>query len=107
MRAIGSFKLCFLFEMIISIISTIHIPLLTSTTLTRALALLGELLEVREHPTQHFVVCGGSSLLALGLVTRTTTKDVDILARIEAGTLVTPRPLPMWLLEAASGICKT
>lgn len=77
---------------------------ITPDTLEKALSLLGELLTVRNHPPQHFVVCGGSSLLALGLVSRTTTQDVDILARIDAAGLVTPRPLPDWLLTAAGEV---
>jgi hypothetical protein len=77
---------------------------ITPTTLDRALSLLGELLAARNHPPQHFVVCGGSSLLALGLVSRTTTQDVDILARIEANRLVTLRPLPDWLRVAADDV---
>jgi len=77
---------------------------ITPATLDRALALLGELLDVRQHPPQHFVVCGGSSLVALGLVRRTMTQDVDILARVEADHLVTPRPLPGWLREAAGEV---
>ena len=72
--------------------------------LDRALGLLGELLVARDHPSQHFVVCGGSSLLALGLVSRMTTQDVDILARIEADQLVTPRPQPAWLHAAANDV---
>lgn len=79
---------------------------ITPSTLDRALSLLGELLSARDHPPQHFVVCGGSSLLALGLVSRSTTQDVDILARIEANNLVTPRPLPDWLLGAAGEVGK-
>lgn len=79
-------------------------PAINPDTLHRALALLGELLEVRNHPEQSFVVCGGSSLLALKLVRRTTTQDVDILAKIEGDTLVTPRPLQPWLLEAANDV---
>lgn len=79
---------------------------ITPATLDRALSLLGELLAARNRPPQHFVVCGGSSLLALGLVTRTTTQDVDILARIEANSLVTPRPLPDWLRSAADDVGK-
>jgi len=77
---------------------------ITPVTLNRALSLLGELLAARNHPPQHFVVCGGSSLLALGLVNRTTTQDVDILARIEANHLVSPRPLPDWLRTAADDV---
>lgn len=77
---------------------------INSSTLDRALGLLGDLLAARDHPAQHFVVCGGSSLLAQNLVRRTTTQDVDILARFEAGRLVTPRPLPSWLLAAAAEV---
>jgi hypothetical protein len=79
-------------------------PRINPQTLTQALTLLGELMEVRGHPAQHFVVCGGSSLLALGLVSRNTTRDVDILARVEHDSLVTPRPLPEWLLTAAADV---
>lgn len=79
---------------------------ITRTLLDRALGLLGELLAARHHAPQHFVVCGGSSLLALGLVSRTTTQDVDILARIDANRLVTPRPLPDWLRSASDEVGK-
>ncbi len=79
---------------------------ITPETLDRALGLLGELVAARNHPSRHFVVCGGSSLLALGLVSRTTTQDVDLLARIEANNLVTPRPLPDWLRVAANDVGK-
>ncbi len=71
-------------------------------SLTEALELLGELIE--EKPAQHFVVCGGSSLLALGLVQRTTTRDVDVLASVENGKLVTAKPLPEWLRQAAGKV---
>ena len=77
---------------------------ITSSTLDQALGLLGELLAARNHPEQHFVVCGGSSLLALGLVHRTTTQDVEILAKVDANGLSTPRPLPDWLLKAADEV---
>ena len=66
--------------------------------LEEALALLAELIEDQE--PQHYVVCGGSSLLALGLIRRTTTKDVDVLASLEDGRLVSARPLPEWLFKA-------
>ena len=71
---------------------------ITSELLHRALGLLGELMVLRAHSGQHFVVCGGASLLALGLVRRTVTQDVDILGRIDVGEIVSPRPLPNWLL---------
>jgi len=79
---------------------------ITPDSLDRALGLLGELIAARGHSLQHFVVCGGSSLLALGLVKRTTTRDVDILARVGPDGLVTPRPLPDWLLDAAAEVGK-
>jgi len=72
--------------------------------LKEALGLLSEFFE--SHPPQHFVVCGGSSLLALGLIRRTTTRDVDILARIEDGHLVTAKPLPEWMFEAIRKVGK-
>jgi hypothetical protein len=58
---------------------------------------------VRHHPAIHLVVCGGSALIALGLVTR-TTQDVDVLATLENGQLLCARPLPEWLLAAAEAV---
>lgn len=75
---------------------------LNSDLLDEALSLLAEL--TAEHPSQHLVVCGGSSLIALGLVRRATTRDVDVLARMEAGELTTAEPLPDWLLAAAKKV---
>lgn len=61
--------------------------------LNQALHLTAERLEEREAAQEVLVVCGGSALLALGLVKR-TTKDVDVLAGVDAATgLVDPRPL--------------
>ena len=65
---------------------------LNKDLLTEALQTLAEL--TQDQPARHFVVCGGSSLLALGLVSRQTTKDVDVLASLEDGALVTAAPLP-------------
>jgi hypothetical protein len=89
--------------MIINMILTVAMQI-TPDTLQKALSLLGELIVLRDHPPQRFVVCVGSSLLALGLVSRTTTQDVDVLARMEDGNLVTPRPLPEWLLALAAEV---
>lgn len=72
--------------------------------LNRALNLLGEVIEHSGQPKQHFVVCGGSSLLALQLVSRTATRDVDVLARLEDKKLVQAKPLPDWILEAAESV---
>jgi len=77
---------------------------LDASLLEEALSLLAETTE--EHPLQHWVVCGGSSLLALGLVSRTTTRDVDVLARVEPDGLITAKPLPEWLAAAAEKVRK-
>jgi len=72
--------------------------------LNKALHLLGEVIEHSGQPPQHFVVCGGSSLLALQLVSRTATRDVDVLARLEGKQLVQAKPLPDWIIEAAQSV---
>ncbi|MDZ4289536.1 MAG: hypothetical protein U0984_16340 [Prosthecobacter sp.] len=77
---------------------------ITADRLNQALSLLAERLEARKAQPCHYVVCGGSSLLALGLVTRTTTRDVDILANFEDGCLTRAQPLPFWLLETAEDV---
>lgn len=73
-------------------------------TLNQALTLLGEVLTRRGHPPCHFVVCGGSSLLALNLISRTATRDVDVLARLEHHRLVQAKPLEPAILEAADAV---
>jgi hypothetical protein len=75
---------------------------LNTELLDEALGLLAEL--TTDHPPQHWVICGGSSLLALGLVSRTTTRDVDVLARVEADGLITAKPLPKWVVEATEQV---
>lgn len=77
---------------------------ITAESLHQALTLLGELMELRAHPAHHFVICGGSSLIALGLVRRTVTRDVDILGQVHADDIITPRPLPAWLLADAEDV---
>ncbi|MEI8234155.1 MAG: hypothetical protein WCH57_05660 [Verrucomicrobiota bacterium] len=71
--------------------------------LNEALTLLGSLMASRQRPQLHLVVCGGSALIALQLVAR-TTKDVDVLATIEDHHLVCARPLPDWLLNDAGDV---
>lgn len=71
--------------------------------LDRAMNLLGNLLVARKRSPIHLVVCGGSALIALNLVTR-TTKDVDVLATLVAGELRCARPLPDWLREDANAV---
>jgi len=65
--------------------------------------LLGNLMVARKRPPLHLVVCGGSALIALRLVVR-TTKDVDVLATLQDGELHCARPLPTWLIEDADAV---
>jgi hypothetical protein len=68
-------------------------PLLHPELLDQVLLLTAERLEQIDAPAETLVVCGGSALLALGLVRR-TTKDVDVLAGVDPDSgLVDPRPL--------------
>lgn len=73
---------------------------LNDVQLKKALGLLGELLEMRTQNHIALVVCGGSALIALKLVSR-ATKDIDIVARLIDLRLVPARPLPEALTEAA------
>lgn len=67
------------------------------------MSLLGNLMVARNRPPLHLVVCGGSALIALKLVVR-TTKDVDVLATIHDGQLHCARPFPQWLEEDAKAV---
>ncbi len=70
----------------------------------QALTLLEARLRHNGAPPQRLVVCGGSALIATGIVSR-TTKDFDIVALMdEAEHLVEPVPLPEELLTAAREI---
>ena len=51
------------------------------------------------------VVIGGSGLLTLGLIDR-TTRDVDLVALRHEGELLDPRPLPQGLLDARARIAE-
>jgi len=77
---------------------------LGSETLEQALKLLAEKLEFDRAEPASLVVCGGASLIALGLVSR-TTKDVDVLALMdEQGQLRPSDPLPESVSRAVSEI---
>lgn len=66
---------------------------LSPKLLDQALRLIAERLEEQGAPQEVLVICGGAALLALGLVSR-TTRDVDVLAGVDAHAgLVDPRPL--------------
>jgi hypothetical protein len=72
--------------------------------LDEALSLLNERLRLLTAEPQELVVCGGSSLIARGYVSR-VTRDVDVVARRVRGTgLVSARPLPPALLAAAERV---
>ncbi|HLX31184.1 MAG TPA: nucleotidyl transferase AbiEii/AbiGii toxin family protein [Gaiellaceae bacterium] len=66
------------------------------------LAALGEQLAQRETRIE-LVVIGGSALLALGLIHR-TTRDVDVVGLLTPGGVTDPRPLPEAVLEAADRV---
>jgi hypothetical protein len=69
-----------------------------------ALKTLGALLEDESDERINIVVCGGSSLKATHLVTR-TTKDVDIVAMLDSNeNIVEAQPLPEVLLKAAGQV---
>ena len=65
--------------------------------LNHALQLLNEQLILTNAPRTEIVVCGGSALIALSLVPR-TTQDVDIVAMAD------PEPLPEYLMNAAAKV---
>jgi hypothetical protein len=63
-------------------------------TLDQALHALSAFLEADHADPERLVVIGGSALIALGIVSR-TTKDMDIKAGVDPGRgLVDARPLP-------------
>lgn len=72
----------------------------------QVLGALGEELSRLDGAPVDLLVCGGSALQALGLVYR-TTKDVDVLAIIDANDLlITAKPLPAHLIEAAKKVAR-
>lgn len=68
-------------------------PFKSKVEIDRILAALGDQLAAAKSEPLDLLVCGGSALHALHLVTR-TTKDVDVVARIEGGDGVMRRPDP-------------
>jgi hypothetical protein len=76
---------------------------LNSKQLNQAFSVLSEILEKIGVPFQ-IVVCGGSGLIALGLIERSVTSDVDIVALIEHNILIPPVPMPPELIRAANTV---
>lgn len=75
-----------------------------TASLEEALGVLGQLLADRGCAYE-IVAVGGGSLLLLGYVQR-TTKDLDLVALVKEGTLVSAEPLPTDLLRAAEQVGK-
>ncbi|MCK5805732.1 MAG: hypothetical protein KAI66_23070 [Lentisphaeria bacterium] len=76
--------------------------LIDRSTLDNALTLLGQRLLFEDSGPYRLIACGGSALIARGLVPRPTTKDVDVVALADVrGELLDPEPLPSELLAAA------
>jgi hypothetical protein len=67
--------------------------------LSKTFELLGALLAQRTSGHVSLVICGGSALIALGLIPR-ATQDVDIVALLDRGKLVSSVPLPEALVES-------
>ncbi|MCD4776729.1 MAG: hypothetical protein K8S15_11855 [Candidatus Aegiribacteria sp.] len=73
---------------------------LNSSNLAAALNMLGERLRLKDTPSVRLVACGGSALIAMGLVFR-TTDDVDVVALVDAHQqLISPAPFPEYLEES-------
>ena len=77
---------------------------LDQTRTHELLSALGEQLAARAARVE-LVVIGGSALLAVGLISR-TTRDVDIVAFLSGRTLVDPRPLPEALVSARDRVAR-
>ena len=72
--------------------------------LDEALRLLNGRLAIAGAPAYNLVVCGGTALIATGLVNR-TTRDVDIVAMADdEGKMIDPAPLPVALVKAAQEV---
>lgn len=74
---------------------------ISEDSLNQAFQALSAFLQEQGEEAESFVLIGGSALLALGIVSR-TTRDADIMARVDIHLgLVDPRPLSEALQSAA------
>ena len=79
---------------------------LNASRLEQALGMLASQMELVNAPPIRLVVCGGASLIATNVISR-STKDVDIVAlRTMDGSLIAPVPLPEFLLQAAAVVAR-
>ena len=70
-----------------------------------ALGLLGERLRLGDSGPYRLVVCGGAGLIAASLVSRDTTKDVDVVAMVnDEEKLCSPDPLPPEMMHEAERV---
>jgi hypothetical protein len=72
------------------------------SNLDRVFEALGEQLQARDAPFE-LAVIGGSALQALGLVER-VTRDVDVVALVSEGQLISANPMPPDISEAADRV---
>jgi len=80
--------------------------ILTLDVIEKALRLLSQRLDLIQSDPLQLVVCGGTALIATNL-RQGTTKDVDIVALINAhNELLSPAPLPAVLLEQADQVAR-
>jgi hypothetical protein len=87
-------------------ILTLLLMPLTDANLNLALQLLGDLLAASKKDAFDLVVCGGSALLAQGIVTR-ATHDVDVLAQRNLDyEILRAHPLPDTLAKAAKQVAE-
>lgn len=92
--------------LILSGINVIMKKLLNTEILDKALTLLAGRLEIDGLAPISIIVCGGSSLIATGLVKR-ATKDVDIVALLSPSSkLESAKPLPKELLKASAQVAR-
>ncbi len=74
--------------------------------LEKALRLLAGRLDLAQAEPIRLVVCGGSALIAQGLISR-TTKDVDVVALMDSSRcLINPAPLPEPLMKAVKEVAR-
>lgn len=79
---------------------------ISGNSLNEALSALGAFLEEANAEPESFVLIGGSALLALGLISR-TTRDADIMAGVDLREgLVDPRPMSDALRTAALRVAR-
>ena len=79
---------------------------ITQNNIDQAFKLLAGRLDLAQTEPVRLVVCGGSALIAMGLRQR-TTRDVDVVALLNAANeLTSPDPLPEFLLTAAAQVAR-